>query len=162
MNAVREKVSELAAADDLLLLKIFDDKKIQSLIDEILGDESTKRRNRIYTPQVTLSLFVQQVLSKESGCKEMVTLLNKQRKTQQLSEVSTNTTSFCQARSRLPLELIRKLIRETADLATRKMPSSWRWFQHRILLVDGLVINAPDTPENQEKYPLVDRGRSAT
>ncbi len=153
LNAVRKKVTELAAADDLLLMKIFDDARIQSLLDEILVDDGIKRRDRIYTPQVTLSLFVQQVLTKDSGCKEMVTLLNKQRKAQQLSEVSTNTTSYCQARSRLPLELIRKLMRQSAELAMSKLPSAWRWHQHRVFLVDGLVINAPDTPENQEKYP---------
>ena len=153
LNAVRKKVTELVAADDLLLMKIFDDAKIQSILDEILIEDGVKRRDRIYTPQVTLSLFVQQVLTKDSGCKEMVTLLNKQRKTQRLSEVSTNTTSYCQARLRLPLELIRKLMRETAELATSKLPSDWRWHQHRVFLVDGLVVSAPDTPENQEKYP---------
>jgi hypothetical protein len=93
LNAIRKKVAELAAADDLLLMKILDNTRIQSLLDEILVEDGKKHRNRIYTPQVTLSLFVQQVLRKDSGCKEMVTLLNKQRKTQQLSEVSTNTTS---------------------------------------------------------------------
>lgn len=153
LNAVRKKITELAATDDLLLMKVFDDARIQLILDEILIEDVIKRRDRIYTPQVTLSLFVQQVLTKDSGCKEMVTLLNKQRKTQQLSEVSTNTTSYCQARLRLPLELIRKLMRETAELATSKLPGDWRWHQHRVFLVDGLVISAPDTPENQEKYP---------
>ncbi len=70
LNAVRKKVTELAAGDDLLLMKIFDDAKIQSLLDEIPVDDIIKRRDRIYTQQDTLSLFVQQVLTKDFGCKE--------------------------------------------------------------------------------------------
>ena len=90
LNALRKNFKELVDDDELLLMKIFDDAKIQSLLDEIPSDDGVKRRNRVYTPQVTLSLFVPQALSKDSGCKEMVTLLNKQRKKQQLSKVSTN------------------------------------------------------------------------
>ena len=63
LNTVLLKVNELGAADDLLLMKIFDNAKIESILDEILGESSVKQRDRIYTPQITLSLFVQQVLS---------------------------------------------------------------------------------------------------
>lgn len=153
LNTVRMKVNELGATDDLLLMKIFDDAKIESIIDEILEEFSVKKRDRIYTPQITLSLFVQQVLSMDAGCKEMVTLLNKQRKAEKLSEVSTNTTSYCQARLRVPLDLIRTLMQETTKLVTSNLPKNWLWKNHRVLLVDGLVIDAPDTPENQFKYP---------
>lgn len=153
LDMVRKKVTELAGTDELLLLNIFSDAKIESLLNEIHGKNASKRRDRVYTPQVTLSLFVQQVLSKDAGCKEMVTLLNKQRKAQRRSAVSTNTTSYCHARLRIPLELIRILMQETSKQVMSKLPKNWRWKQHRVLLVDGLVIDAPDTPENQEKYP---------
>jgi hypothetical protein len=143
----------LIAADELLLPKVFDNAKIQLILDEIGCADGVNRRDRIYTTHTTLMLFVQQVLTKDAGCKEMVTLLNKQRKAKQLPAVSTNTTSYCEARMRLPLELLRRLMREIADLGTSNLPTDWQWHQHRVLLVDGLVVTGPDTPDNQEKYP---------
>ncbi len=121
VNEVRKKVQAMIESDELLLRKVFDDATIQAILDEISGDKS-KRRDRIYTPQVALSLFVQQVLTKDAGCKEMVTLLNKQRKAQQLSAASTNTTSYCQARAKLPLQLAG----QEPKAATLWVTDSWR------------------------------------
>lgn len=152
LNDVRGKVKAMADSDQLLMSKIYDDATIELIFEAVCPDDSV-RRNRIFSTPVTLSLFVQQVLSKNRGCKEVISLLNKQRKAEHLSEVSTNTTSYCQARLRLPLVLIEKLMYTTADLALNALPADWLWNGHRVLLVDGLVVHAPDTPENQEKYP---------
>jgi hypothetical protein len=153
LHTVRQRVEELMANDDLRLMKVFDNSKIKSILSEIDGTDGVCRRDRIYTTQTTLMLFVQQVLTKDAGCKEMVTLLNKQRKAKNLSAVSTNTTSYCQARKRIPLELLRLLMREFADLGASDPPADWQWHQHRVLLVDGLVVTGPDTPDNQATYP---------
>jgi hypothetical protein len=83
----------------------------------------------------------------------MVLLLNRKRKEQQLHQVSTNTTSYCDARARIPLSLIETLFDRTARIASEKIVGEQLWFGRRVLLVDGLVISAPDTPENQKVYP---------
>jgi len=152
LNDVRKKVETMSDSDQLLLPKVFNDASVEALMAEVCPSEVV-RRKRIYSVPVTLSLFVQQVLSKDRGCKEVVTLLNKRRKAEQLSEVSTNTSSYCGARMRLALPLIERLMQQTAGLAFDRLPADWRWCGHRVLLVDGLVVNGPDTPENQEKYP---------
>lgn len=152
LKAVRRKVKALLDSDELLMPKLFDEAAVQALLQQIEPTDVV-RRDRVYRVPVTLSLFVQQVLSKDRGCKEVITLLNKRRKAEQLSEVSTNTTSYCGARMRIPLQLIEELTRQTAQLAFDRLPADWLWREHRVLLVDGLVVNAPDTPENQEKYP---------
>ena len=149
---VQDKLQAMLDNDELLLPQVLDDAMIQTKLAEFT-DGMADSRDRIYTPQVTLSLFVQQVLTKDKGCQEMVTLLNKQRKARQIPPVSTNTTSYCRARARLPLKLIEALAQETSNLAKRLLPQDWLWKGHRTLLVDGFVVNAPDTPENQEKYP---------
>jgi len=79
--------------------------------------------------------------------------LNKLRKAKQLSEVSTNTMSYCEARAKLPLKFIESLTWQTAELGMSRVPEDWLWFGHRVFLVDGFVVSAPDTPENQDKYP---------
>jgi hypothetical protein len=153
LDDTRLKVESLCQSGELLLPKLLDDQEIESLLRELCPDDTTSRRNRIFTIPVTLTLFVQQVLSKDCGCKAVIAMLNKQRKKDNLSEVSTNTTSYCEARMRLPLPLIVTLMRHTADLAFSNLRSDWRWFGHRVLLVDGLVVHAPDTPANQEVFP---------
>lgn len=146
------KIEKMIAADELLLPKLFDDAAIEAILG---GDKSaqTPRRQRVYTIPTTLALFVQQVLVKDRGCKEMVALLNRKRQEQQLRQVSTNTTSYCDARARIPLSLIATLFDRTARMASEKLAGDQLWWGRRVLLVDGLVISAPDTPENQKVYP---------
>jgi hypothetical protein len=117
------------------------------------NSNSIKSRERIYTPQITLSLFVQQVLTKDASCLKSVTLLNKIRKAKQLSEASLNPISYCHARARLPLKFIESLTWQAAGVAMSRVPKDWLWCGHLVLLVDGFVVNAPDMPVNQEKYP---------
>lgn len=152
VGAVRRKVKAMSDSDELLLPKLFDDAAVNALLRESESDEVV-RRERIYSVAKTLMLFVQQVLSKDRGCAEAVTLLNRLRKAENLCAVSTNTASYCGARMRIPLPLIEKLTQQTAQLASDRLAAGWRWRGHRVMLVDGLVVNAPDTPENQKKYP---------
>ena len=121
---------------------------IESILQEDQSD-SISRRQRIYSVPTTLSLFLQQVLMKERGCKAVVTLFNKNRKEQKLREVSTNTSSYCDARARISLSLINTLVAQTASLASENLSKDQLWFGRRVSLVDGFVVNAPDTPENQ-------------
>ena len=146
------KIEKLLKADELLLPKLFDDAMIEAVLSNNSSDQKS-RRQRIYTVSTTLSLFVQQVLMKDRGCKEVVLLLNKKRKDQQLREVSTNTASYCDARTRIPFALIETLTSRTARIATNQLAYHHLWHGHRVWLVDGLVVNAPDTPENQSRYP---------
>ncbi len=145
------KIKKLIEADELILPKLFDDAAIAAILNE--DASAPPRRQRVYTIPTTLSLFVQQVLVRDRGCKETVLLLNRKRKEQHLRPVSTNTTSYCDARSRIPLSLIEILFDRTARIASDKLVADQLWFGRRVLLVDGLVISAPDTPENQKVYP---------
>jgi hypothetical protein len=146
------KIEKMIKADELLLPKLFDDAAIEAILSKSDSDQPA-RRQRIYTVPTTLSLFVQQVLVKERGCKEVVLMLNRKRQEQQLRQVSTNTTSYCDARARIPLSLIKTLFDHTARMASEKLTGDQLWCGRRVLLVDGLVVNAPDTPENQNVYP---------
>lgn len=146
------KIKRMMESDELLLPKLFDDEVIESILGENSSAQKPRRR-RVYTVPTTLSLFVQQVLMKERGCKEVVLLLNRKRQGEQLRPVSTNTTSYCDARARIPLFLMRTLVDRTARLASGKLEDDQLWRGRRVLLVDGLVVSAPDTPENQNVYP---------
>ncbi len=61
-------------------------------------------RERIYTPLDTLRLFVGQVLSADRACQDVVGRRLSERIAQGQSESALTTSSYCDARQRLPLE----------------------------------------------------------
>ena len=152
VRQIQSRIETMVQSDQLLLPKLFDTASIESILQEDQSS-STVRRQRIYSVPTTLSLFVQQVLVKDQGCKAVVALFNKKRKEQQLREVSTNTSSYCAARARISLSLINTLVAQTASMASENLSKDQLWCGRRALLVDGFVVNAPDTPENQNVYP---------
>jgi len=146
---IRKEIIARRDSDELLLPKIFDDQTV----DQLARKFGPAGRERVYTIARTTSLFIHQVLSKKGGCQEIVHRFNAQRKSENLLPVSTNTSSYCEARHRIPVKLLKSLMHRTAGLAESKVPSDWLWQDQRVILLDGLVVDAPDTPENQEVYP---------
>ena len=61
--------------------------------------------DRIYTPLVTLSVFLGQVLNADPSCRAAVARLIAHRLSQGQSPCSAETSAYCQARKRLPEKL---------------------------------------------------------
>lgn len=110
-------------------------------------------RQRTYTPGITLSLFLSQVLADDHSCDDAVARFQKFRHDQGLPSVSSETTSYCQARQRLPEPLIASLIRRTGEAVQRAAPPIWLFHGRAVKIVDGTTVTMPDTPENQAAYP---------
>jgi len=119
--------------------------------DLLLGQRVT--RDRAFTPEITVGLFVLQALSERCGCQKIVHEHNTTRKRQSQSQLSSDSSSYCEARSRLPIALLAQLLGLTIRLAGSALSDQWLWHERRAILVDGLVTNAPDTPANQEAFP---------
>jgi hypothetical protein len=66
---------------------------------------------------------------------------------------STETTSYCEARRRLPLKVIVRLVQETAERIEAGASDDWLWKGRRASLVDGTTASMLDTPENQRAFP---------
>ena len=110
-------------------------------------------RDRIFTPVVTLSAFIAQVLSEDHSCAWAVAQVNAERVAQGKKPCSPETGAYCQARQRLPNGLILQLLRETGVRLHKDTLSDWQWRGRRILLADGTTISMPDTPANQAEFP---------
>ncbi len=67
--------------------------------------------------------------------------------------IRTHTGGYCQARKRLPTEMVSALTRDVAQAVSSHTPSKWNWYGRRVKLVDGTSITMPDTPESQAVYP---------
>jgi putative transposase len=110
-------------------------------------------RERVYTPWITLSLFLSQVLSEGHSCDEAVDRFQKARSDQGLPPVSPETTSYCEARARLPEGVFWDLVHRTGRTIHEKADLSWLFHGRSVKIVDGSTVIMPDTAPNQEVYP---------
>lgn len=119
-------------------------------------------RDRLYTPHVTLWMFLSQVLSPDSSCRDTVARLLAYRTARGLPACSTDTGSYCEARKRLPEPLIQGLARDTGRELSAQALDCWRWQGRRVKIADGTTCSMPDTPANEQAFgkPRNQRGPS--
>lgn len=109
--------------------------------------------DRIYSPLVTLWVFLSQVLSADHSCRSAVARLIAHRISQGQSPCSAETSAYCQARKRLPEAFFSEVARQTGRALEAKVHPDWQWKGRRVHIFDGSTVTMPDTPENQEAYP---------
>ena len=112
-----------------------------------------EHRERLYPPTVVLSMFIKQSLEEDGSCQRAVNGWAAQRAAEGLSPQSVRTGSYCKARQRLPLAMVKALTRETGQLLCMQADSGWCWRGRTVKLVDGTGLSMPDTPDNQARYP---------
>src|SRR5262245_31768891 len=111
--------------------------------------------DRIFSPLVTLWVFLGQVLSADHSCRAAVARLIAHRLTQGQSPCSAETGAYCQARQRLPESFFADVARQTGHALEADVDSQWLWKGRHVYLFDGTTVTMPDTPENQAAYPQV-------
>ena len=110
-------------------------------------------RDRIYTPWITLGIFLSQILSADQSCDQAVDRFQKWLNDHNLPKVATDTTSYCGARQRLPEDLAWDLVRQTGRFIHQTAKESWLFHGRPVKVADGTSVVMPDTPENQAAYP---------
>jgi hypothetical protein len=106
-------------------------------------------RNRIYTPEKTLSMFVSQSLNQDGSCQNTVNKLALIK----AEKISISTSGYCKARNRLSTLAITNLTKEIAIKNEQKVDSRWMLRDKNIYLIDGTTITMADTNANQKEYP---------
>jgi Transposase DDE domain len=109
--------------------------------------------DRIYSPLVTLWVFLGQVLSQDHSCRAAVARLIAHRVSRGCRPCSAETGAYCQARKRLPEEFFAEVARKAGQSLDNSAKKEWLWKQRRVLAYDGSTVSMPDTPENQQAYP---------
>ena len=109
--------------------------------------------DRIYSPLVTLWVFLGQVLSQDHSCRAAVARLISHRISRKEHACSAATGAYCLARKRLPEKFFSDVARRTGRALDTKAKEKWLWKGRRVLAYDGSTVSMPDTPENQEAYP---------
>lgn len=125
----------------------------EQTIREAFGEASPLWRGWIYTPAVTVWVFLSQCLSADHSCRDAVTRLAAWRTTCGLKPCSAETSAYCIARDALPEQACQELVRRTGRELEAQSPTEWLWRGRRVRVVDGSTITMPDSPENQAEYP---------
>ncbi len=112
--------------------------------------------DRIYSPLVTLWVFLGQVLSADHSCRAGVARLIAHRLSRGQSPCSAETGAYCQARKRLPEKFFSDVARGTGRELETKVAPQWLWKRRRVYVYDGSSVSMPDTPANQYDYPQPD------
>src|SRR5215467_16393053 len=99
----------------------------QSMILDVLNDHGVKYRDRVFNPVTTIWGFLSQVLSDDHSCRDAVTRIIAHRAANGLAVCSPNTTSYCNARGRLPTGVLRALAKQTARELQAGAPERWQW-----------------------------------
>jgi len=109
--------------------------------------------DRIFSPLVTLWVFLGQILSADHSCRAAVARLSAHRLTRGQAPCSPQTGAYCQARQRLPESFFADVARHTGRALDEGVDPRWLWQGRRVHIYDGSSVSMPDTPENQAEYP---------
>ena len=110
-------------------------------------------KDRVYTPLVTLWVFLGQVISADHSCRSAVARLIAHRISQGQGTCSSKTGAYCQARKRLPEKFFSAVACLVGRALDSKVDPKWLWKGRRVYMFDGTTVTMPDTPENQQAYP---------
>lgn len=122
-------------------------------IQKALDQENVSFRDRLFSPCVTLWVFLSQLLDPDHSCRQAVARLVAFRAALGLAPCSPNTSAYCKARQRLSEGVLTRLTRQTGQDLLERAPARWLWKGRTVKIVDGTTVSMPDTPENQQAYP---------
>ena len=94
-------------------------------------------RDRTLGPVQTIYLFIAQILHGNTSCAHV----------RQLGNFAFTRSAYCEARNRLPVQVLRELLRETGQRVVEKADQAVLWLGHRIVSVDGSTFSMSDTNE---------------
>lgn len=144
-----ETQSKLQAACSVIHRFLQPDPNVHRLCKEL----DYQWRDRVYSPMITVWMFILQTISADKSCQNAVNKFNAWRVVKGFAKVSSKTTAFCKARGRLPEALFERLLDDVAKRCEQVTDEAWLWCGRVVEMVDGWTVNMADTPENQEEYP---------
>jgi len=99
-------------------------------------------RERVLDPAATVHLLILQVLHGNTACAHVP----------RLGDVRCSAEAYGQARARLPLAVLERLLRGIVDRLRGPTLDDGRWRGHRTFLIDGSSLSMPDAPALQTAF----------
>ena len=149
VHSFRAAVAEARRHDDLYFAALLSEDRIL----KAFGVARSFWQGWVYTPAVTVWIFLSQCFSEDHSCSEAVLRLIAWRLASGRRSCSADTGAYCTARANLPEEALHALVRETGKQSEDESPESWLWHGRKVRVVDGSTVTMPDTAANQAVYP---------
>lgn len=132
--------------------------ELSSLFSDVIAPEvvaslAANQRNREFPDSITFWAFLGQVLSEDGSCARAVAEVQNWRLAHGMPLPSADTSSYCKARQRLPVEMLDEVQARLCTSLDRAMPTDLLWNGHVVKAIDGSSVQLPDTPENQRDFP---------
>jgi len=141
----------LARSTGLPFLDFFAGPAARDLVDDL----GVAFRENIFTPVVTMLAFVAQIIDPDGSCRKAVSRVIATAVAAGGAPPSSNTSAYCQARSRLPERFFFSALRWTADRIDSLVDPERIWLgRHRVRVVDGSSAQAQDTSANRAAFWL--------
>lgn len=125
------------------------------LITKLLQEQGAEFSDRIYTPIITLAMWLSQCHDADPSLRQAVARLMAHRVAKQQPTCSSNTGAYSNARQRLPEKLLADLTRHTGKQLMTEAPTGWSWHGRHVKIVDGSTASMLDTEANQKAYPQI-------
>src|SRR4051812_30176094 len=113
----------------------------EARIHDALNEHGVRYRDRVFSPVTTIWGFLSQVLSDDHSCRDAVSRIIAHRAANGLGACSPNTASYCDARGRVPLGVLRSLARRTARELQAGAAEGWRWNGRSVFIADGSYVS---------------------
>lgn len=149
VHSFRAAVAEARSHENLYFAALLSEDRIE----KVLGAAIALWQGWIYTPAVTVWVFLSQCLSPDHSCRDAVAQLIAWRVACGLKPCSAETGAYCTARNSLSEEGIHELVDDTGKQVEEEAPETWLWHGRKVRVVDGSTITMPDTEANQATYP---------
>jgi putative transposase len=134
---------------DLCLTKLLPQEQIEAALER----HQVRYRKRLYTPLVTIWMFLYQALAADQSCRAAVARLLALLCVGKKGSGSAKTDPYCKARERLPEPLLADLARHSGAELQQQVPPVELLGGRPIQITDGTTLSMPDTPANQKAYP---------
>jgi hypothetical protein len=119
------------------------DLPIADHLNQLLAEHKVVWRERLLSPLVTLRLFLIQIAHGNCAIAAL----------RHLAGIDFAISSYCDARTRLPLPLLQSLLQWVHELGEQSAAAGAR-LARRILIVDGSTHSVEDTPELAKHFTL--------
>jgi putative transposase len=149
VHSFRAAVADARRHGDLYFAALLSQDRIQ----KAFGTARWLWQGWIYTPAVTVWVFLSQCLSPDHSCRDAVARLVAWRVARGQKPCSAETGAYCTARNDLPEKALHTLVSDTGKQIEDQSPEAWLWHRRRVRAVDGSTVTMPGTPANQAAYP---------
>ncbi|MEO0803811.1 MAG: transposase domain-containing protein, partial [Cyanobacteria bacterium J06642_2] len=124
-----------------------------SAIEQVLAEEQVSYRQCLYTPVVTLWMFLSQVIDADKSLQHAVNRALAWLSTARVEIPSSDTGAYSKARKRLPERVVKRLMKQTAAGLEAQVKREQQWCGRPVKVCDGTSILMSDTLANQQAYP---------